>query len=368
MGGTFRVGRFLGVPIHADFSMVITGVLFAIAFLPALQQIDPTLGGRSYLLAAGFAALLYLSILVHEMAHAAVARGFGLPVHSITLSMLGGATALGRRPQTPLRDFTVSAAGPAATLVLAGICRVGLSVSPDGSLVRLILYQLTVANIIVGIYNLLPGLPLDGGSMLAAVLWKLTGRELTGQVGAAWVGRGVAVLTALSPFLIAWHSGSPPDTLFIVWGAVLAFMLWTGSTQALVSAKVRDKVPRLAVRGMIRPALAVPASLPLAEALRRLGEAGAGALVVTATDGQATGLVNEAAVVATPVERRPWVTVQDVARAIVPEMVLRSDLAGQDLIEALHQHPATEYLVVEPTGAIAGVLAASDIERAFADV
>jgi CBS domain-containing protein len=118
---------------------------------------------------------------------------------------------------------------------------------------------------------------------------------------------------------------------------------------------------------MIRPALAVPASLPLAEALRRLAEAGAGALVVTASDGQATGLVNEAAVSATPVERRPWITVQDVARAVVPDVVLRSDLAGQDLIEALRTHPASEYLVVEPTGVIAGVLAAADLERAFAD-
>jgi len=366
-GGTFRVGRFLGAPIFTDISVFITGILFAVGFLPRLQEIDPTLGSRGYLVAAVFAALLYLSILIHEMAHAAAARAFGLPVQSITLSMLGGATALGRRPQTPLKDFTVSAAGPAATLALAGIGFLGLALSPADSLVRLVVFQLTVANVIVGIYNLLPGLPLDGGSMLAAVIWKITGRELLGQVGAAWAGRGVAVLTALSPFLLALRANTTPDLIFIVWAGVLAFMLWTGSTQALAAAKVRDKVPRLAVRGMIRPALAVPASLPLAEALRRLGEAGAGALVVTASDGQATGLVNEAAVAATPIERRPWVTVQDVARAVVPDVVLRSDLAGQDLIEALRTHPASEYLVVEPTGAIAGVLAAADLERAFAD-
>jgi Zn-dependent protease len=368
MGGAFKVGRFLGVPIYADVSMVITGILFAIAFLPTLQQVDPTLGGRDYVIAAGFAVLLYVSILIHEMAHAFVATRFKLPVHSIRLSMLGGATSLERRPQTPLRDFAVSAAGPAATLALAGLGALGLAVTPGGTLLRLLLYQLTFANVLVGVYNLLPGLPLDGGSMLAAIVWKISGRELTGQIGAAWVGRGVAILTAATPFIVSFRTGNPPQTLLIIWAAFLALMLWTGSTQALVSARVRDKVPRLALRGMIRPALAVSASVPLAEALRQLTEAHAGALVVTATDGSVTGLVNEAAVSATPVERRPWVTVQDVARAVVPEIVLPSDLAGHELIDALRSHPASEYLVVEPGGAIAGVLSASDLDRAFANV
>jgi Zn-dependent protease len=367
MGGAFKVGRFLGVPIYADLSMFVTGILFAVVFLPTLQEVDPVLGGRDYVIAAGFAVLLYLSILIHEMAHALVAMGYKLPVHSIRLSMLGGATSLERRPQTPLRDFTVSAAGPAATLGLAGLGALGLAVTPDGTVLRLLVYQLTFANVLVGIYNLLPGLPLDGGSMLAAIVWKISGRELTGQIGAAWVGRGVAVLTAAAPFVIALASTNPPQPIFVIWAAFLALMLWTGSSQALVAAKVRDKLPRLALRGMIRPALAVAASVPLSEALRQLSEAHAGALVVTASDGSVTGLVNEAAVSATPVERRPWVTVQDVARAVVPEVVLRSDLTGHDLIDALRSHPATEYLVVEPTGAVAGVLSASDLDRAFAN-
>jgi len=118
-----------------------------------------------------------------------------------------------------------------------------------------VLGQLTLSNVIVGVYNLLPGLPLDGGSMLAAVVWKVSGTELTGQLVAAWAGRVVAVLTAAIPFGLGWLQASPPNTLLVVWAAVIALFLWNGSTQSLRAAKVRARLPRLAVRGLLRPAL-----------------------------------------------------------------------------------------------------------------
>jgi Zn-dependent protease/CBS domain-containing protein len=366
--GSLRIGTFLGVPIYADVSLFLTGAIVAIGFLPTLTTIDPTLGNRAYLLAAGFAVLLYLSILVHELAHAAVGRAFDLPVRSVALSMLGGVTDLGRSPQRPGRSFAISAAGPAATLAIAAAGWGFLQLAPDEGLVRALLVQLTLSNVIVGIYNLLPGLPLDGGSMLAAVLWKVTGSELKGTVAAAWAGRFVAVLTASLPFWVAARSGDAPSSLLVVWALVLAFVLWNGSSQALRSAKVRSRLPALTLRGLVRPSLPVPATTPLAEALRRLGEARAGGLVVVDGDGRPTGLVSEAAVSATPVDRRPWVTASDVARRLEPGLVLRADLVGEELIEALRDHPGSEYLVVDRDGSVLGVLAVSDVERAFSDV
>ncbi len=363
-----KIGRFLGIPIYADLSLFLTGALVAFGFMPQLQDVDPSLGSQAYVLAGGFAILLYLSILVHELAHAAVARSFGLPVRSVSLSMLGGATALERKPDTPGRDFAISGAGPAATLVIAGLGWVGLQIVASDGLVHLILFQLTLSNVIVGIYNLLPGLPLDGGSMLAAVVWRVSGHELTGQIVAGWAGRVFAVLTAAVPFLVGWAQGQPPNTLFVVWAAVIAFFLWNGSTQSLRSAKVRARLPMLALRGMLRPALLVTAQTPLAEALRQLAEAGAGAIVVTDSTGRPTGLVSEAAVTATPAERRPWIPVNDVARPLVPELVLPPDLAGEALLGALRRMPASEYLAVDEAGRVLGVLAATDVDRMFSDV
>jgi CBS domain-containing protein len=178
----------------------------------------------------------------------------------------------------------------------------------------------------------------------------------------------VALLTAAIPFLLGWLQSSPPNTLLVVWAAVIALFLWNGSTQSLRAAKVRARLPRLAARGMLRPALLVTATTPLAEAVRQLTEARAGALVVTDTAGRPTGLVSEAAVAATPLERRPWIPVNDVARPIVPELVIGPDLAGEALLAALQRAPATEYLAVDETGRVAGVLSAADVERLFSDV
>jgi Zn-dependent protease/CBS domain-containing protein len=363
-----KVGSFLGIPIYANVSLFVTAGLLALAFLPSIQNYDPSIGSTKYLVAITFAALLYLSILIHEVAHAAVARAFGLPVSSITLYMLGGVTALDRKAPTPGRDFAISGAGPAATLVLAGLGMVGLTLTSSGQLVHLLLFQLTAANLFVGVYNLLPGLPLDGGSMLAAVVWKISGRELTGSIVASWAGRVVALLTALLPFLLAWLSGTAPDTFFMVWAAVIAVFLWTGSTQSLRAAKVRARLPALTVRGLVRAALPVTADVPLAEALRRLAESGAAALVVTDSEQRPTGLVSEAAVAAIPEERRPWVNVGTVARRLEPGLVLRTDLSGEDMITALQQTPATEYLVQDPDGRVQGVLSAADVQRAFSGV
>ena len=367
-GTGLKIGRFLGIPVYADLSLFLTGALVAYGFLPRLENYDPTLGSRAYLVAGGFALLLYVSILVHELAHAAVARAFALPVRSVSLSMLGGATALGRRPDTPGRDFAISGAGPAATLLIAAAGWVGLQIVSSDGLVRLVLVQLTLSNVIVGVYNLLPGLPLDGGSMLAAVVWRVTGSELTGQLAGGWAGRVVAALTAATPFVLGAVQGSPPNTLFVVWAAVIALFLWNGSTQSLRAAKVRARLPRLAVRGLVRPALLVTAATPLAEAVRQLTEAKVGAIVVTDTAGRPTALVSEAAVAATPVQRRPWIAVSDVARPLVPGLVIGPELVGEALLTAIQATPATEYLAVDAAGGVVGVLVAADVERLFSDV
>ena len=154
----------------------------------------------------------------------------------------------------------------------------------------------------------------------------------------------------------------------ITWAGLIALFLWNGSTQSLRAAKVRARLPRLAVRAIVRPAVLVTATTPLAEALRQLTEAGAGALVATDSSGRPTGLVSEAAVAATPLERRPWIAVNDVARPIVPELIIGPNLVGEALLDALGRMPATEYLAVDDSGQVLGVLASTDLDRLFSDV
>ena len=146
-----------------------------------------------YVAGLAFAVLLYLSILLHEASHAISARHYGLPVNSISIHFLGGATEIGGEAKSPRAEFVIAVVGPLTSLAV-GAVSVGLwYVLPDG-LLRLAVQGLAVANLVVGALNLVPGLPLDGGRVLRAAVWKVGGDPLRATVVAAWGGRVVAVL------------------------------------------------------------------------------------------------------------------------------------------------------------------------------
>jgi CBS domain containing-hemolysin-like protein len=133
-----------------------------------------------------------------------------------------------------------------------------------------------------------------------------------------------------------------------------------------MSAKVRRRLPAIQARALARRTLAVPDDLPLAEAVRRAQEEQAGSIVLVDSHGQPTGIVNEAALLATPEERRPWLPVSAVSRTMEKGMVFPAVLSGEPLIRAMQQTPATEYLLVEADGSLYGVLVTQDVDRAFA--
>jgi CBS domain-containing protein len=150
-----------------------------------------------------------------------------------------------------------------------------------------------------------------------------------------------------------------------VLAVVVGLFLWQGATQALVGAKIRSRLPALKARLLARRAIAVPPDLPLSEAIRRANGAQAGAMVVVTADGRPSAVVNEAAVTATPEARRPWVACSAVARDLQPGLLLDADLDGERLLRAMQTTPASEYVLLEPSGDVYGVLATSDVDAAF---
>jgi Zn-dependent protease len=360
------IARPFGIPVYiSPYWFVIAGVFILIY----ANDLASTLHGATrFIVAAAFVVLLYVSVLIHELSHCVVARGFGLPVRRILLYPLGGFSEIEREPPTPGREFLVSAAGPALSFALAA-CGYGLMhVVPAGTIGGTLVSQLRLANLVVGIFNLLPGLPLDGGRMLRAVIWKLTGRPGTSTIAAAWAGRVIAVALFVVPFVAGEVNGTGGDLVTVVWLAVIAAFMWTGAGQAIKATKFRERLPALQARRLARKAVSVAADTPLAEAIRRADESQARAVVVVDHEDKPIAIVNETAVMATPEQRRPWIDAGALARTLEPDLVLSADLSGMALLDAIRRAPATEYLLVEPSGQVYGVLATRDVDHAFAGV
>jgi len=362
--GTFKVGTIAGSDVLVTSSWFLIAALIAWTVSPRVEQVEPGLGSLKYVAGFAFAIVLYLSVLLHEASHAYMAKHYGYGITSITLHFLGGATAIEGESRTPRQEFLIAVVGPLTSLAV-GAAALGLwFVTPDGLLLMAV-EGLAGANLIVGLLNLVPGLPLDGGRVLKAAVWWVTGDMLRGTVAAAWTGRMVALAALAWPLLQERVIGTPPDVFDILLAGMIALFLWSAASSALASARARGTLPALVARQLARRALAVPDDLPLAEAVRRARDVDAGSLITVTSSGVPVGLVSEAALVATPEERRPWVAVSTVARTLEPGMSLPAEIAGEDLVRAMTTTPAHEYLLLEQDGSIYGVLAAADVERAF---
>ncbi|MFD7791870.1 site-2 protease family protein [Streptomyces sp. NPDC059759] len=373
-GGGLLMGRPFGVPVYVAPSWFLVAALITWVFGGQLDRVLPELGAARYLVALFFAVAFYASVLVHELAHTVAALRFKLPVRRIQLQFFGGVSEIEKEAETPGREFVLAFVGPLLSLVLAGVFYLAMLPVEPGTVPGVLLAGLMISNLIVAAFNLLPGLPLDGGRMLRAVVWKITGRPMSGTVAAAWVGRALAVSVLIGLPLLTQSSvlGAAPEDISgmdtvtdALLAAILAAIIWTGAGNSLRMARLREHLPDLRARSLTRRAVPVETSTPLSEALRRANDAGARALVVVDADGEPLSLVREAAIVGVPEHRRPWVAVSGLAQDLTDGMRVSAELAGEELLDVLRATPATEYLVVEDSGDIYGVLSAADVERAF---
>lgn len=360
-----RVGSVLGVPIFIQPVWFLIVILIAASFGPEVERQVPSLSHASaYLVSLVFVLLLYASVLVHEISHVAMAKALGMQVRRIVLQLLGGASeVVEEHPGKPGREFLVAVVGPLTSLVIGLVAFAVASPLQHGTVAWAIAWELAFANLFVAAFNALPGLPLDGGRVLRALLWRVTRDKGKGTLAAGWVGRALALGVVL--VAIGKPGGWGDSTFGSLYLIFIAWFLWSNASIAIAQAKVAGVLPRLDIRALTRRAMSVTAELPVSEAVRRAREADARALVVVDSLGKPSGLVSEAAVNALPENRQPWVAVSDLSRPVDPGLVLRTDMNGEALLSAVQATPATEYLVVDQGGAVCGVLARIDLIAAL---
>jgi Zn-dependent protease len=360
--GGLLLFRFGGVPVLLSPSWWIGSIAVIVFYAPLVGRFLPDASvASSLLLATAFAVLLGASVLAHELGHCVVALRLGLPVRRVRLFLLGGLSEIARTPRRPAHEGSVAVAGPAVSVLLAVLCGAVLLVIPSSGPVWLLVVECTFANAAVALFNLLPGLPLDGGRMLRAGVWAMTGRRITGTRAAVvggWLVAGLLVLWAM------WGlaAGSPDRWLRLGVCAVTAWFVLAGARGELSGQQRRTWPDGLRLADLVHPILQLPAESPVASAL--VAAAGRGVVLVRA-DGVAAGLLDHVAAQRLA-ERSPMQPAEHAAEPIRPESVLLDSETGEDIVERVQQTAAWQFLVVDQDGRPAGVLRREDLRAALA--
>jgi Zn-dependent protease len=353
----FRVGD---VPVLLAPSWWVGSIVVTALYAPMVGQFLPGIGELAALtLAASFALLLGVSVLAHELGHCVVALHYGLPVRRLRLFLLGGISEVGRSPNRPAQEGMVAAAGPAVSIVLALLFGASLAFVPAGGPVWLLLLETTLANAAVAVFNLLPGLPLDGGRMLRAAVWGLTGKRGTGTTTAV-VGGGIVAGLLILWALLRLVQGSTDRWLWLGVCAVTAWFVIAGARGELVSEQQRGWPYGVTLADLVRPVLQLPAESPVADALE--AAAGRGVVLVRA-DGVAAGLLDEDAA-RRIAEKAPLTPAEVAADPIRPDTVLLDSDADDEIAERVRTTAAWQFLVVDAEGRPAGVLRRQDLSVA----
>ena len=195
MPGTIRVGRIFGFEINVHWSWVFILVLVTATFATGvLEEFHPGWTASQRWIVGAFVALLFFtSILLHEMSHSVVARRYGIPVSSITLFVFGGVSNLGKEPETARQEFWVAIVGPLTSIVIAAVLGIGYVVlEPLHEGAAAVASNLAFINLAIGIFNLVPGFPLDGGRVLRSAFWARSRNLLDATRLASRIGQGAA--------------------------------------------------------------------------------------------------------------------------------------------------------------------------------
>lgn len=289
------MGTLMGVPVYIGRSWIFVALAITVLFGPTVATIAPAIGLGAYGVAAFFAVLLLISVLVHEAAHAVTARRCGFTVQRIVADFWGGHTAYHGEQTKPGAAAAVAFAGPMANAALAGVGWLALQ-SLESPIVGLLLIAFTYANAFVAIFNLLPGLPLDGGFLLEALVWKATGSRGTGTLAAGWVGRALVVGLAAYAVLLPLFNGQQPSLYTLLWVVLIGGFLWSGATQAVRSGRSRRRFEAITLSSVWHPVTPVPATLTV----ESVPWSQSPLWLVTGERGEAIGIVDPAALAAVP--------------------------------------------------------------------
>jgi Zn-dependent protease/CBS domain-containing protein len=266
MQGGLKLGRWFGIPVSIDVSWLVIATLVSWSFYALFADRFPDLeGSQALMLGIGSAMVFFLSVLLHELSHSVMARSLGIPVSGITLFIFGGVTTTDEEAKTPGHEFAVAIVGPLTSVALGGVCWVLVNMTGDvlPEAIRFGLGYLGWLNVALGVFNMLPGFPLDGGRVLRSILWKATGNMAKSTEGAATGGRVLAsLLIGFGVFVL--FSGN----LVGLWYAAIGWFLYQAASGASREVEMRSALSGVTAADLMSPEpVTVPGSISLRDAV-----------------------------------------------------------------------------------------------------
>ncbi|WP_042212421.1 site-2 protease family protein [Demequina mangrovi] len=355
------LGRVLGARIVLTPSTLVMALILAAIY----GMGDDGFTRQGFALGLSVAILLFASVFLHELAHTAVARAFGRTVDEIVLTFFGGHTQFRAEDPKPVETGAIAAAGPLANAVVGGIA-ITVAGAVDGT-VGEVLWYAGLLNFILAAFNALPGSPLDGGRVVNAVVWGISGDRWKGHRWAAQGGRIVAV--AVIVVAVGWPllQGRGIDLIAAIWAMFLFSVIWPASTAELRAATVLARRDQLSAHGLAVPAVGIPYDATVAQARVVAASAHAREVVVLAADGKPAGHFPVSLTDAVPEEARDATTLMSVTMPVVRGAVIPASATGDGLVSAVVPWLGrTDVLVVtDDDGQPVGIARLDDIREAL---
>ena len=368
MGASVWLGRIVGIRVGINLSVfVIVAILVFGLATGRLPLAYPDRGLAAYVGAAVVAALLFLaSLLAHELAHSLVARRSGIEVESIVLWLLGGVASLRGEPKTPGADFRIAIAGPATSVALAvvfGLAAGGLTLLDVDGLGLGVLIYLAATNAMLGLFNLLPAAPLDGGRILRAALWRWRGNRQTAAVSAARAGRVLGfLLIALGVLQLVTGDGVGG-----VWLALIGWFVVSSAAAEEQQARVSGRLSSLTVAQVMTPRpLALDGNLTVDGFVHQVVMTHRfSTYPLVDREGRLVGLVTLNRARAVPPGQRSTTRLTDIACPPSQVPLARPEEPVHVLLERMHGCADGRAVVVDAEARVIGVVSPTDLARAL---
>ena len=362
MRSGWRVGSILGIPLYLDTSwfVIVLLVTFVYGSNPLWQE---RWGDGSWLIGLAMALLLFGSVLLHELGHSLVAKSQGIQVNSITLFLFGGIAAIDQESKTPGQAFQVAIAGPAVSLGLYFLLTLCITVLALPGPLAVLFASVAQINLVLTVFNLIPGLPLDGGQVLKAAVWKLTDSRIKGIRWAARTGQLLG-WTAVGGGLLIYLAQPSLDLIWIV--LIGGFAIRNAANYGRI-ADLQETLSELtAADAMARDFRVLDANLTLRQfADEYLLQSTRAPLYFAASDGRYRGLVKIEDV--RDIERSEWEsrTLHAIARPLTAVTNVRETTPLVEVIAALEDQETARIVVLTPADAVAGVIDRGEVVRAL---